>query len=87
MIIGARFRCFIQCLSGTAVFSFFIVLLMTKPAYAYLDPGTGSMILQLLFGGLAGAMVVGKLYFHQIRSFFAGLLGCQTQDDNREDGA
>ena len=40
------------------------------PAYAYLDPGTGSMILQILLSGLAGAVVVGKLYWLNIRSYF-----------------
>jgi hypothetical protein len=53
-------------------------LLFTKPAWAYLDPGTGSMILQLLLGGIAGGMVVGKLYWHRFRQFltsrFAGKL-------------
>ena len=39
-------------------------------AYAYLDPGTGSIILQMLLGGVAGAMVVGKLYWYQLTSFF-----------------
>ena len=39
----------------------------TGPAWAYLDPGTGSMMLQLLLGGIAGAMVVGKLYWHRFR--------------------
>ncbi len=43
---------------------------ITKPAYAYLDPGTGSMLLQLLLGGVAGALVVGKLYWHRIKVFF-----------------
>lgn len=33
----------------------------------YLDPGTGSMILQALAGGVAGAMVVGKLYWARIK--------------------
>jgi hypothetical protein len=39
-------------------------------ALAYIDPGTGSMVLQLLLGGFAGAMVIGKLYWHQFLSFF-----------------
>lgn len=41
------------------------------PVLAYLDPGTGSMIIQLLLGGIAGAMVVGKLYWHRFKSFFS----------------
>jgi hypothetical protein len=44
-------------------------LFFTEPAWAYLDPGTGSMMLQLLLGGVAGAMVVGKLYWHRFRGF------------------
>ena len=35
------------------------------PAHAYLDPGTGSMILQVLLGGVAGLALVGKLYWHR----------------------
>lgn len=42
-------------------------LFCTGPAWAYLDPGTGSMMLQLLLGGIAAAMVVGKLYGHPFR--------------------
>lgn len=36
---------------------------------AYLDPGTGSVILQLLGGGLAAAAVMGKLYWGRILRF------------------
>jgi hypothetical protein len=58
------------------LFGLLAVLFGTGPAWAYLDPGTGSMMLQLLLGGIAGAMVVGKLYWHRFRGFvtsrFAG---------------
>jgi hypothetical protein len=43
----------------------------TGPAWAYLDPGTGSIMLQALLGGIAGAMVVGRLYWHRFRGFVA----------------
>ena len=43
---------------------------LDQPAYAYLDPGTGSMILQLLLGGIAGALVVGKLYWQKLKDLF-----------------
>ncbi|NJB67176.1 hypothetical protein GGQ74_000816 [Desulfobaculum xiamenense] len=39
-------------------------------AWAYLDPGTGSMLLQLLLGGVAGLAVVLKLFWHRIRRLF-----------------
>ncbi|MDY7094111.1 MAG: hypothetical protein SX243_14170 [Acidobacteriota bacterium] len=40
------------------------------PAYAYLDPASGSMFLQLLLGGIAGAALFFKLVWHRIRDFF-----------------
>lgn len=39
------------------------------PAQAYLDPGTGSILLQALLGGVAGAAVVGRLYWHRLLVF------------------
>jgi hypothetical protein len=54
---------------------------VTAPAYAYLDPGTGSMLLQLLLGGVAGALVIGKLYWARIKSFF----GRGPSSDSRPD--
>jgi hypothetical protein len=49
-----------------------VLLLATAstPAWAYLDPGTGSMMLQLMLGGVAGLMVVGKLYLSRAKDFF-----------------
>ena len=46
------------------------VCLAAPEAHAYLDPGTGSMLLQIVLGGLAGLGVLGKLYWHRIRAFF-----------------
>ena len=36
---------------------------------AYLDPGSGSMILQILAGGLAAAAVTAKLYWGRLMKF------------------
>jgi hypothetical protein len=36
-------------------------------AFAYVDPGTGSFILQMLLGGVAGAMVVCRLYWERLK--------------------
>jgi hypothetical protein len=36
-------------------------------AYAYLDPGTGSFVLQMLLGGIAGMMVVARLYWEKLK--------------------
>ncbi len=44
---------------------------ISHSAFAYLDPGTGSMILQLLLGGVAGAVAIGKLYWGSLKDFFS----------------
>ena len=53
-----------------SVLTVWYLFILTKPAYAYLDPGTGSMILQLFLGGLAGLAVILKLYLHRILALF-----------------
>ena len=43
---------------------------MTGSAHAYLDPGTGSMILRLLLGGIAAMAIVLKLYWYKVEALF-----------------
>lgn len=38
---------------------------------AYLDPGTGSFLLQLLAGGLFASMFFVKRFFNQLKGIFA----------------
>ena len=42
------------------------------PAYAYLDPGTGSLIIQSIIGAIAAIGVTMKLYWHKIKLMFGG---------------
>jgi len=46
-----------------------MLILASEPAHAYLDPGSGSMLLQIILGGIAGLVVAGKLFWHQILTF------------------
>ena len=39
-------------------------------AFAYLDPGTGSLIVQGVIGAIAGGLVVGRMYWHKFKSIF-----------------
>jgi hypothetical protein len=65
---------------ASAAFTVALSLLLlgstTGTAHAYLDAGTGSMILQLLLGGVAGAALVGKLYWHR----FLVMLGVRKDE-------
>ena len=45
-----------------------MMVLATEPAFAYLDPGTGSMLLQVILGGVAAVAVAVKLFWYKIRA-------------------
>jgi len=49
-----------------------VIILMPPPAFAYIDPGTGSLIIQGVIGAIAAVGVTLKIYWHKIKIFFAG---------------
>ena len=46
------------------------LLAVEAPVLAYLDAGTGSMLLQILLGGFAALGVVARLYWHRVNALF-----------------
>jgi hypothetical protein len=48
-------------------FAVILLAFIAEPAFAYLDPGTGSMMLQVILGGLAAVGVAIKLFWYKIR--------------------
>lgn len=47
-----------------------ILATYTSPAFAYLDPGTGSLLLQGLIGAIAVGAFTVKLYWQKFKGFF-----------------
>ena len=47
-----------------------LVLAAEAQVDAYLDPGSGSMLVQLLLGGVAGAAVIMKLGWQRFKDIF-----------------
>ena len=45
-------------------------LFLEAPVEAYLDPGSGSMLLQLLLGGVAAVGVIARLYWNRLVALF-----------------
>ena len=50
-----------------------VSLVFPQKAHAYLDPGTGSYILQLLIAALIGAIFAVKLFWNNIKIFLKRL--------------
>ena len=53
-------------------FAALISLAFTGEAWAYIDPGTGSLMLQALIGGVAGGLFMIKIYWRRLKDIFAG---------------
>lgn len=55
-------------------------LASAEPAFAYIDPGSGSMILQGILAMIAGAGVAAAGFWGKIKSFFAGRSGADKEN-------
>ncbi len=64
-------------LFGTLLF----LAIAVTPVHAYLDPGTGSFILQMILGGVAGAALLVKVYWQKFMGFFSSDSGSVAGGD------
>jgi uncharacterized membrane protein YedE/YeeE len=55
---------------GTALLGGGFYLISTCPSFAYLDPGSGSMLLTSILGILAATTYTLKGYFHKVTRVF-----------------
>ena len=54
-----------------AFLSLSCLVVATEPAHAYLDPGTGSILLQGLVAAVAGGLVALRLYWSKVKHFLS----------------
>jgi hypothetical protein len=63
-----------------------LLLISVPPAYAYLDPGTGSYIFQLLIAGIVGFAFLLKVFWGRIKRFLGrGISQSSNQMEGEED--
>ena len=68
----------------TIILAGLLVLVVNRTAFGYIDPGTGSFILQVLLGSLLGAAVAVKMFWRQIRGILGRLFSRRRKDDPDE---
>ncbi len=56
---------------NTAVFAVLIFFAMQQPAYAYIDPGSGSMVMTAILGLIAAVGYTIRKYYYKIRNLFS----------------
>lgn len=59
-----------------------LLVFAAEPALAYLEPGTGSLLMQTLFGLGVAAMMAVRVYWARIKGFFARLRPGAAQQQN-----
>lgn len=60
----------------------FFVLFRSYSAHAYIDPGIGSYIFQLLIAGLVGASFLIKVFWGEIKVFFSKYVLRRSSDED-----
>jgi hypothetical protein len=63
---------------GLSVFSHYSF----SNAFAYIDPGTGSVIIQMIIGGLVGVGIAVKVFWFRIKSALSP--GFKKNNSNEE---
>ncbi len=61
-------------------FAFFIFF--NTKAFAYLDPGTGSIILQAILGAIAAGATWCSMYWQKVKNFFSKKTKKKNDDNN-----
>ena len=70
-----------------AYFHLLVLLVFARPALGYIDPGTGSLVIQVLLGTALGTLVAIKIFWRQIKTFVVGLFVRKrekTEDESQE---
>ena len=60
------------------------IFLIVSNAYAYLDPGTGSFILQAIIGFLAAVSAGFLYYWTKVKNFFLKLFKKKDNDEKTD---
>ena len=64
-----------------------VILLLCLPlnAHAYIDPGTGSFVFQMVVAGLLGALMYIKMAWQSIKLFFISRFSGNRADDDKNE--
>lgn len=67
------------------VMSLLLYFSFPAKAYAYLDPGTGSFIIQMLVGGLLGIAFTIGLFWKRFKLWFMNRFSGESESKSEED--
>ena len=59
-----------------------LLFFLSNNAYAYLDPGSGSIILQAILGFLAAVLATASYYWTKLKIFLSKLLKKEKKNES-----
>ena len=65
------------------IMSLLLILIISKSSYAYLDPGTGSLLLQALAAGLFFCIFFAKQVWRKVLNVFKKSVEENSSNDNK----
>jgi hypothetical protein len=61
-----------------------IILALIQTACAYIDPGTGSMIFQVLIASFVGLLFMLKVYWNRVKDRLKGFFPGKESDNEKK---
>lgn len=75
----------VSLMTNVGVLLLFLFVITQREAYAYLDPGTGSMIFQVLAGAALAGLFMLKMFWFRVKTFVTSTMlrrpAKRTHDD------
>ncbi len=76
-----QLKAILLSMSWITLFVLAMTAMPTGFAHAYLDPGSGSLIIQIIIGGILAGLVAVRLYWSRIVGLVTGKKPAPTTDD------
>lgn len=64
---------------------FLIQIINTSTAFAYIDPGTGSYLFQMLMAGLLGSAFAIKMAWRNVKAYLSQMFSSNAGDHDSND--
>ncbi len=61
----------------------FLLVVSVVPAFAYINPGAGGMLVQLVIGGVIAGVVLLRAYWQRLRAWLPGGRSRSRDEDRR----
>ena len=72
-------------LAQVLVLIFLIQIMTVSTAYAYIDPGTGSYLFQMLIAGLLGSAFAIKMAWRNVKTYISQIFSSNAGDHDSND--